>query len=268
MASEPRLLAGIDPNRPSSARIYDCFLGGTHNYAADRAVAARAIELVPMLPQIMKANRAVLHRAVRLAAERGVRQFIDIGSGIPTEGNVHEVARTVQPGARVVYADIEPTAVIHARAILGDDPGATVVQADLQDARTILDNPDVRAVIDFSEPVCLLIIAVLHFIPDSPMLTVALKRYRDALPSGSYLTITHATASARAEELGIVSDLFNRTGTPLVYRDAGQVAAMFADWPLVEPGIVYGPLWRPEPEAAPVDDPASYLTLAGMARKP
>jgi hypothetical protein len=268
MTSEPRLLAGVDPNRPSAARIYDCFLGGTHNYAADRAVAARAIELVPMLPQIMKANREVLHRAVRLAAGHGVRQFLDIGSGIPTEGSVHEVARAVRPDARVVYADIEPTAVIHARAILGDDPGATVVHGDLQDARTILDNPEVRAVIDFSEPVCVLIIAVLHFIPDSPMLTVALQRYRDAVPSGSYLAMTHATASARPEQLDTLSDLYNRTGTPMVYRDAGQVTKIFGGWPLLEPGIVFGPLWRPEPGAEPVEDPASYLTLAGMARKP
>jgi hypothetical protein len=268
MTTEPRLLAGIDPNRPSAARIYDCFLGGTHNYAADRAVAARAIELVPMLPQIMKANRAFLHRAVRLAAERGVRQFIDIGSGIPTEGTVHEVARAVAPGARVVYADIEPTAVIHGRAILDDDPGAAVIQADLQDARTILDNPDVRALIDFTQPVCLLILAVLHFIPDSPMLTAALQRYRGELASGSYLAVSHATASARPEELEIVSDLFNRTGTPLVYRDAEQLAKIFGDWPLLEPGIVYGPMWRPDPGAEPVADPASYVTLAGMARKP
>jgi S-adenosyl methyltransferase len=268
MTSEPHLLPGIDPNRPSAARIYDCFLGGTHNFAADRAVATRAIELVPMLPRIMKANRATLHRAVRLAAERGVRQFIDIGSGIPTEGNVHEVARAVLPAARVVYADIESTAVIHARAILGDDPGTVAIQADLQQPRDILENPDVRGLIDFTEPVCLLIIAVLHFIPDSATLTAALRHYRDALPSGSYLVVTHATSSARPEQLDIVSDLYNRTGTPLVYRDAAQVATIFGDWPLVEPGIVYGPLWRPDPDAEPVEDPSAYLTLAGMARKP
>jgi hypothetical protein len=268
VTSEPNLPAGIDPNRPSAARIYDCFLGGTHNFAADRAVAARAVELVPELPKVMKANRAFLHRAVRLAAAAGVRQFLDLGSGIPTEGNVHEVARTVRPDARVVYVDREPTAVLHAQEILGGDPHTLALQGDLQHPAAILDDPRVRAMLDRSEPVCLLMIAVLHFIPDSPALTAAMARYHAAVPAGSYLVISHGTTSARPGELDRVAELYNRTGTPLVMRDRQQVAELFDGWHLIEPGVVYGPLWRPDADAPPIEDPASYITYAGVAVKP
>jgi hypothetical protein len=268
VTSKPQLPAGIDPNRPSAARIYDCFLGGTHNFAADRAVAARAIELVPELPKVMKANRAFLHRAVRLAAAAGVRQFLDIGSGIPTEGNVHDVARTVCPDARVVYVDREPTAVLHAQDILGDDPNTVALQGDLQDPDGILADPETRRLLDLDQPVCLLMIAVLHFIPDSATLDAAMRRYHAAVAPGSYLVISHGTSSARPGELDRVAELYIRTGTPLVMRDREHVAALFDGWTLVEPGVVYGPVWRPDPDAPPVDDPASYITFAGVAVKP
>jgi len=266
-AGEPRLPIGIDPNRPSAARIYDCFLGGTHNFAADRAVAARSIELVPEIPLIAKSNRAFLHRATRMAAAAGVRQFIDIGSGIPTEGNVHEIAREVHPDARVVYVDVDPTAVLHARAILGDDPQAVVVQADLHQAQAILDDPAVRRLLDFSEPICLLMIAVLHFMPDTPKLRLALDRYLATVPPGSYLAISHASASARPESLGRLADLYTRTGNPLVLRDQDQLVSLLDGWTILEPGIVYTPQWRPDPDAEPVADPASYIVLAGVGRR-
>src|SRR3989440_7729122 len=125
---------GIDPDRPSPARVYDCYLGGTHNFAADRAVAAQAIAAMPQLPEIMRANRAFMRRAVRMVAGEGVDQFLDLGAGIPTEGNVHEIARQVRPDARVVYVDVDPVAVIHSRSILAGDPNTVVVQANLLDA--------------------------------------------------------------------------------------------------------------------------------------
>src|SRR4051794_26509163 len=150
MAGDTHLPTGIDPNRPSAARIYDAFLGGTHNFAADRAVADRAVEMVPELPKIMRANRAFLRRAVRFAAGRGIRQFLDLGSGIPTEGNVHEVARELLPDARVAYVDREPTAVLHAREIIGADPGTIMIHGDLQEPEDVLSDPLLRSLVDLS----------------------------------------------------------------------------------------------------------------------
>jgi hypothetical protein len=149
----PRPQRGFDPERPSPARIYDAFLGGTHNFASDRAVAEQAIAVLPKLPDIMRANRAFLQRAVRCAAASGIDQFVDLGSGIPTAGNVHEVAREGNPAARVVYVDVDPVAVLHSQSILDDDPqgsaNTVVLQADLRDPKRIIGDPAVRGLIDF-----------------------------------------------------------------------------------------------------------------------
>jgi SAM-dependent methyltransferase len=257
----------VDPNRPSAARIYDHYLGGTHNFAVDRAVAERAIALVPAIPRIARANRAFLRRAVRYAGGRGVRQFLDIGSGIPAEGNVHEVARELDTEARVVYVDIDPTAVVHARQILGADPQTTVVQADLHQAAQILGDPQVKTLLDLDRPVCLLLVAMLHFTPETPELRTALRAYHDALAPGSLLVISHATPSARSDEMAELADLYTRTGTSMVVRDRTEIAGLLEGWDLVEPGLVYSPLWRPDPSQEPVPDPASYATLAAVAER-
>ena len=253
----------IDPNRPSAARIYDALLGGTHNFAADRAVAARAAELLPNVARIARANRAFLRRAVRFAAESGIRQFLDLGSGIPTGPNVHEIARGVAPGSRVVYVDIDPTAVLYARHMLGDDPQVTVAHGDLCNPAALLDQPPVRGTLDLSRPVGILMVAVLHFIPDSPALTEALRTYREIAAPGSQLVVSHATAADDAPGLDRVADLYNRTGSSLLPRDRTQVEQLFDGWQLVEPGVVDGPRWRPGP-GEEVSDPAAYLTLAGV----
>ncbi|MEV0134807.1 SAM-dependent methyltransferase [Dactylosporangium sp. NPDC050688] len=254
----------VDPNRPSAARIYDYFLGGTHNFAVDREVAERAFTLVPDLPQVARDNRAFLRRAVRLAASRGVRQFIDIGSGIPTEGNVHDAALAADPDARVVYVDVDPTAVIHSRQILGDDPKTLVMQADLHQADRILQDPSVRALVDFNQPVCLLLVAMLHFIPESTDLHAALRRYRDAAAPGSLLAISHGTAGSRTGQLEDLATLYVRTGTPLVLRDRAAILALFDGWELLDPGLVQLPLWRPDPGDPPVEDPDTYAGLAAV----
>lgn len=259
---------GVDPNRPTPARIYDAFLGGTHNFAADRAVADRAIELVPELPKLAAANRAFLRRAVRYAVANGVRQFIDLGSGIPTVGNVHEVARAADPGSTVVYVDMDPTAVIHARSILGPDSHTSVLQDDLLNAGAILVDPAVRDLVDLTRPICYLMIAVIHFIPDGPILAEALRRYHEAAAPGSYLAVSHGTTVSRPGHQDNLAELYNRTGTPLSLRDRDQVRHLMAGWDLVEPGVVYVPQWRPDADDEPVEDPASYLTLAAMGRKP
>jgi hypothetical protein len=259
---EVRLAAGIDPNRPNAARIYDYFLGGTHNFAADRAIGDRLIELVPRIPRLARANRAFLHRAVRHAATSGIRQFLDLGSGVPTEGNVHDVARAVHPDARVVYVDREPAAVLYAKDILGDDPNTGAVQGELQQPEPVLEHPEVRRRLDFDEPVCILMIAVLPFIPDSPGLTAALHTYHRVAAPGSHLAITHTITGS--DDVERIADLYNRTGTPLVPRDRDQLAEMFTGWRLLEPGIVHTPLWRPDPEDASVEDPAGSLSCAGV----
>ncbi|MEV6302931.1 SAM-dependent methyltransferase [Actinoplanes sp. NPDC051861] len=263
----PDLPTAIDPNRPSAARIYDAFLGGTHNFAADRAVAARAVELVPELPLIARANRAFLHRAVRYATGRGVRQFLDLGSGIPTERNVHEVARESDPEARVVYVDIDPSAVLYARHLLGADPCIAVVHGDLQHPGPILADRAVRALLDPEEPTAILMISVLHFVPASPAIDQAMVTYREIARPGSVLALTHATNSARPQAMERVADLYNRTGTALVPRDESQVAGLFEGWRLVDPGLVYGPLWRPDPGEPTPEDPSKFLTIAAVGER-
>src|SRR5256886_3616613 len=260
---------GIDPDRPSPARVYDCYLGGTHNFAADRAVAAQAIAAMPQLPEIMRANRAFMRRAVRMVAFEGVDQFLDLGSGTPTEGNVHEIAREVRPEARVVYVDVDPVAVIHSRSILEGDPQSAVLQANLLDADRILDDPVVTGLLDLDRPVCLLLVAVLHFVPDSPVLRAALDRYRDALAPGSYVVVSHATAEGQPRETAKVSDLYTKVSQPLIPRSRADLLELLAGWSLVEPGISQGMDWRPEPgDPPPPADLDRYATLAAVARKP
>jgi O-methyltransferase involved in polyketide biosynthesis len=255
----------IDPNRPSAARIYDVLLGGTHNFATDRAVAARAAEIMPDVTLIARANRAFLQRAVRYATARGIDQFVDLGCGIPTDYNVHEIARETSPGSRVVYVDLDPTAVLYTRHLLGDDEWTVIVRGDLQEPDTILERPDVRGLLDFSRPVAVLMVAVLHFLPDGPALDEAVHAYRDATAPGSVLVVSHATAGRTPELSERVADLYNRSGAPLVLRDADRVARFFDGWDLVEPGLVFGPLWRPDGE--PVTDAGRCLTLAGVGEK-
>ncbi|MEV6599919.1 SAM-dependent methyltransferase [Actinoplanes sp. NPDC051346] len=258
----------IDPNRPSMARVYDALLGGSHHFASDRAVAERAVELVPLLPKVMRANRAFLHRAVRFAVSRGIRQFLDLGSGIPTEGNVHEVVRDLVPGGRVAYVDLDPSAVLHARAIIGDDPDTVMIHGDLQRPEQILADPLLREVIDIAAPVCVLMIAVLHFVPDSAELTAAMRHYHAAVAPDSLLAVTHATGGPRPEEVERVSDLYNRTGTPMVLRQPQRLRELLEGWEPVEPGLVYGPEWRPEPSDEWEGEPADSMMLAAVAVKP
>jgi len=258
---------GIDPDRPSPARVYDCYLGGTHNFAADRAVAAQAIAAMPQLPEIMRLNRAFLRRAVRMLVRDGIDQFLDLGSGIPTEGTVHEVAREINPAARVVYVDVDPAAVIHSRSILAGDPDSAVLQANLLDADRVLTEAAGTGLLDLDRPACLLLVAVLHFLPDSPELRAALDRYRDALAPGSYLVVSHATAEAQPRETARVADLYTKVSQPLVPRGRAELTELLTGWELVEPGLAQGPEWRPDPGDAPPADASRYATLAGVAVK-
>ena len=260
--------AGIDLDRPSAARVYDFYLGGFHNFAADREMGRRAIEMWPELPEIMKANRAFLRRAVRYLVAAGVRQFLDIGSGIPTVGNVHEVARAAAPDARVVYVDNDPVAVEHSRAILTGSEQTAVVQADLREPDSVLRDPAAKALLDLRRPVAVLMVAVLHFVSDEDDPHGLVRRYRDAAPAGSYLAVSHASSEGQPALTESHRGLYRRTATPMTMRTRAQIAAFFDGYELVEPGLVYLPLWRPDPGTEADERPERFSGFAGVGRKP
>lgn len=263
MVSRPQWAPyGVDLDRPNAARVYDYYLGGAHNFAVDRKMADEALADWPELPQIMRTNRAFLRRAVRFLVRSGVRQFLDLGSGIPTVGNVHEVARAEDPSCRVVYVDIDPVAVTHSRAILADDPRVTAVQADLRDPAAVLDLAQTRGGLDLSLPVGVLLVAVLHFVPDRDDPTAVVAGYRRAIAPGSYLVICHATAEGQGQRATTHRDLYARTPTPMTMRSRAEVAALMAGFDLVEPGLVPMVLWRPDDGA---DLPPNPMVFPGYA---
>jgi O-methyltransferase involved in polyketide biosynthesis len=243
----PTLPDGIDPDRPSSARVYDCFLGGTHNFASDRAVAAKVIEAMPVIPDLMRANRAFLRRAVCAVTAAGIEQFLDLGAGIPTEGPVHEIARIQRPEARVVYVDIDPMAAIYSRTILGEDPHCAVIQADLNDVDRILDDPQLTSLLDRNRPICLILLAVLHFMPDTNAVQIMLERYREALPPGSYMIISHATRTGDPTQYREAVQVYAQTTAPIVPRDRDEIANLLTGWEQLDPGVVHLSRWRPDP---------------------
>jgi len=259
---------GIDLDRPSAARVYDFYLGGFHNFAADREMGRQAVQMWPELPEIMRSNRGFLRRAVEFLVDAGVRQFLDLGSGIPTVGNVHEVAQRRAPDAKVVYVDNDPVAVEHSQAILAGDDRTEVVQADLRDPHAVLADPTVRGLLDLSRPTAVLMVAVLHFVPDEDDPTRLVARFREAVSSGSYLALSHATAGERADRAAEHRGLYQRTATPMTMRTREQVERLFDGWELVEPGLVSLPQWRPEPGSPELDRPERMPGLAGVGRKP
>jgi len=257
----------IDLRQPSAARVYDCYLGGSHNFEVDRQLAREAIELWPDLPHIMQANRAFLRRAVRFLVGSGVTQFIDIGSGIPTGGNVHEVAQREDPASRVVYVDRDPVAVAHSRAILAGNEHTAVVDADLRDAGRILGDDAARAMIDFERPVAVLLFAVLHFVPDDDDPAAAVAELGTHLVPGSCLVISHATSDSRPALAAALQQLYNRSATPMTMRTAAQVAELFGEFELVPPGLVWLPQWRPDPGEPVEAEPERMAGYAGVGRK-
>lgn len=257
---------GIDLDRPSAARVYDFYLGGFHNFEADREMGRQAVAAWPELPEIMQANRAFLRRAVEHLVGAGVRRFLDLGSGIPTVGNVHEVAQRAAPDTSVVYVDNDPVAVEHSRAILAGDPRTAVVQADLRDPDAVLAQDAVRRLLEAGEPVAVLMVAVLHFVPDEADPAGLVARFRDATPPGSHLVLSHATPGERADRAAEHRDLYRRTATPMTMRTPDQVRRLFDGYELLDPGVVYLPQWRPEP--GPVDErPERFTGVAGVGRR-
>jgi S-adenosyl methyltransferase len=231
---------------------------------------ARAIAAVsPNAPLIGRANRAFLGRAVRFLAANGIRQFLDIGSGIPTQQNTHQVAQQASPGARVVYADIDSVAIAHSKAILAGQDNAAVIEADLRDPVAILDHPVTQRLIDFSQPAGLLLIAVLHFIADAEDPWRIVGTLRDTLAPGSYLVLSHGTDEGTPEVARAVRSVYNRgVATALHVRSRAAITRYFDGFEVIEPGLVFIPQWRPDSPAEVPDDPHRYGNLVGVGRKP
>jgi SAM-dependent methyltransferase len=261
----------IDTSVAHPARMYDFYLGGKDNFAADREAAEQIIAMGVNVREGARTNRAFLGRAVRYLSAQGVTQFLDIGTGIPSAGNTHEVAQTVNPAARVVYVDNDPIVLAHARALMaGHGKGATtVVQADLRDPAAILAHPKVRAALDFDRPIALMLIAVLHFVTEDEDPNGIIKTLGDALPSGSCLVISHGTGDAvaeqRREDLDRAVDVYrSRSTAALTLRSKARITEFFDGFPLVEPGLVPGQNWLPDDETPP----STTLTVyGGVGRK-
>ncbi|MFC5053337.1 SAM-dependent methyltransferase [Saccharothrix xinjiangensis] len=262
---------GIDTSVPSIARTYDYLLGGAHNLAVDRAMAEKVVAALPGTRDLVRLNRAFLRRAVSHLVESGVRQFLDVGSGIPTVGNVHEVAQALDPRCRVVYVDKDPVAVAHGELLLAGDPNSTAVQADLRDPEDLLGRPEITRMLDFDEPVALLLLLVVHFLTPGDEPGALLARYRDRMAPGSCLVVSHATADGRPGTMRRAADQVreSRSRDNLVYRTHEEVTALFDGYELVEPGVVGCALWRPA-GAGDVANRAEDNTQVwvGVGRKP
>jgi SAM-dependent methyltransferase len=266
---KPRALpTEIDLSRPSAARVYDYFLGGAHNFEIDRQLAEQIAAMTPNLADTMRGGRAFLRRAVAELARGGVDQFLDIGSGIPTVGNVHEVAQGINPRARIVYVDVDPEAVAHSRSILDGNEGTAVIQADLRDPDFVLSEARETGLLDFSRPVAVLLAGVVHFVPDDDRPDEILKTLRDAVAPGSYLVISHSTYEDQPREMLEAQKLSAKTATEITLRSRAQVADYFGDWELLEPGIVHMPLWRPESPDDVDANPERFGAFGAVGRKP
>jgi hypothetical protein len=252
----------VDVTKPSIARMYDYYLGGKNNFASDREVGDKVLALAPDVRTSALANRAFLVKAVRLMAEAGVRQFIDLGTGIPTSPNVHEVAREVHPGAKVVYVDNDPIVTAHNRALRARFPGVITLQHDVNRPESILGDAEVRDLIDFGEPVGVLFVAVLHFV----RLDVApgvVARFRNAVPSGSYVAISAiCNEGMEAGKSQALASVYSKSENFATYRTRSQIEQLFEGLELVEPGLADVTQWRAE------GTPGTVRCLCGVGRKP
>lgn len=249
------LEAGIDFERANAARIYDYFLGGAHNFAVDRQQAAAILAGTPDMARVCRVNRAFLGRAVRWCVQSGIDQFLDLGSGVPTVGNVHEVAHRLDPGVRVAYVDFEPVAVAHAREISAELPTVSVTAADLREPEAVLQAPGVAGLLDFSRPVALLAVAVLHFVPDE--LGSIFACYREALAPGSVIVLGHGSHDwddpSMAAAQRATADGYRGSATPVTLRTRAQLRELLTGLEVVEPGFVDLADWPGSPDGTARD---------------
>jgi hypothetical protein len=275
---------GVDLERPNVARVYDWYLGGTANWAIDREFGERVLATFPLLRPIAIANRLFLHRVVRHLVRLGVRQFVDIGSGVPTMGNTHQVADELAPDSRVVYIDHEPVAVAHSQVLLerhGDPKRHAAINADLRNPDRLWQRVIETGVINLEEPIALLVIAVLHVQQPGPdgidVGPLAIARYRELLPSGSFLAISHITDEGVPEDLADklveLKAMYDTSSSPVIWRSQAEIRDLFGNFHLEPPGLVWTPDWRPEETGpnSPViefERPNEAVIWAGVGRKP
>jgi len=258
-AGPPSFADSVDVQRPNVARMYDYYLGGSHNFAVDRQAAERVIAANPNTMAAARENRAFLVRVVRYCLDQGIRQFLDLGSGIPTAGNVHEIAGG---DVRVAYVENEPIAVAHASALLADVHNATITRADLRDIDTVLAAPTVAGLLDFTQPVALLALAVLHCISDADDPPGILARYRAVLAPGSYLALSHVTldhlAAANLGGGAEMAKVYHNANPPSWARSRDEIASWMDGLPLIEPGVVIPRFWRPDLTSRGPDTPSMW----------
>jgi SAM-dependent methyltransferase len=263
----------LDTGVAHSARVYDWWLGGKDNFAADRELGRRIVELAPMTRASARANRAFLHRAAGLVAEAGVHQFLDLGAGLPTVENTHSVVQRIDPDNRVIYVDYDPLVIAHARALLAGRGPTIAVQADIRDPQAILTHPDVSGLIDLSAPVCVLAVAVLHFLTDKEDPYAVVAALRAAMAPGSFLVLSHITADGTPNADEVVALMRQRMADPPTLRSHPEVLRLLDGFQLLEPGVVPVHLWRPDPEDPrrarnPGDQTEPFWMYAGVGRTP
>ena len=256
------------PDIPSAARIYDYLLGGKDNYPADRAAAESMIAQLPNVRLAVQWNRAFLRRVVRyLVGEAGLRQIVDIGAGLPTAGNTHEIALDASPDAKVVYVDHDPVVLAHARNMLQGIPHAAIIEQDLLEPDAILADPVLRGMIDFTEPVAFLYLSILHFVSDEADPAGIIARLLRPFPSGSYVAISHATPDT-VPEVSDVERVFDEATEQAHVRTRASIAKLVEGMEIIEPGLAWPPEWRPDPgDEIPVNAAESYYCVV-VARKP
>ena len=261
---------GVDTGRANVARIYDYLVGGSHNFLADQDVGRAITAVEPNARAIAQANRAFLGRSVRFLSQQGIDQYLDIGSGIPTQGNVHEVAQQANPDARVVYVDVDPVAIAHSKAILAGNQNAAIIEGELRDPEKICGSETTRRLIDFSRPAGLLLVAVLHFIADAEDPWRIVATLRDALAPGSYLVLCHGTEEGKPEVAHAAEAVYQRgVSSSLHMRSRADIQRFLDGFEVVEPGLVPIPEWRPDPAADDPGDPTKFWGgLVAVGRKP
>ncbi|MBL1065893.1 SAM-dependent methyltransferase [Streptomyces sp. 7-21] len=254
-------------DRPHSARMYDYLLGGKEHYTVDAEAAEKALQVFPMLRTAARENRKFLGRAVRyLAKEAGIRQFLDLGSGLPTAENVHQVAQRVIPDARVVYVDNDPIVLVHGNALLARDASTCVVQGDIREPRAVLEHPETQGLIDFDEPVAVLAVAVLHFVGDDEDPDGIVRTLREAVCPGSHLILSHATADLAPEAALGVQEAYRVQGVPLTLRSKERFTEFFAGTELIDPGVQVVSDWRAEEPADQRPSHADVSWYGGIGR--
>ncbi|SEG55291.1 S-adenosyl methyltransferase [Actinacidiphila yanglinensis] len=265
---------GIDTSKPHSARMYDYYLGGKDHFEVDKHAAEKVAEAYPGIFACATENRAFMHRATRvLAREHGIRQWLDIGTGIPTEPNLHQVAQAIVPQARVVYADNDPLVLKYAETLMRSAPEGrtTYIHADANDADALLSAPELSEVLDLSQPVALSLNALLHFITDAQDPYGLVGRLMEALPSGSALAISHCTPDFDPATWEKVTRIYVDSGTPVQFRSRVDVERFFTGLDLLEPGISVGHRWRPDPDSGREGEELTDATVslwAGVGIKP